>query len=657
MLADRVEPDRAIEGKTVLVVEDERVVAKDLRIALQKFGFRVPETVASGDDALLAMSELSPDLVLMDIRIRGVRDGIETADIIRRRFDVPVIFLTAHADDETLARAKLAEPVGYLLKPVNLDELRSVVEIGLYRHKMDRQLRERERWFATTLRSIGDAVVSTDAAGLITFMNPVAETLTGWRAENARGRPLVEVLQLVHEHSRAPLPNPILEALSRGQVVQIDAATLLPREGEPRHIDDCAAPVVDDEGRVLGAVLVFKDVTEARLIRQRMELADRMSSLGTMAAGVAHEINNPLAAVSTNLSLALEKLARPTAEGDRLDDDLYGMIRDAASAAQRIKRIVADLRVFSHPATVGISRTDVRRAVEWSLSMVGAHLRGRCRVITDLRLVPEVMADETRLGQVFVNLLVNAAQAMAPEDVHRNELHVTTALDGRGRVAVEVRDTGAGMSEEVMNRIFEPFFTTKSVGAGTGLGLSISHGIVRSFGGEIEVESVPGQGSTFRVLLPAAPALTEPPSASAEGAGNRASAAGVPRGKVLVIDDEEMLRRALARTLGREHTVTLAASGAAAMALIDEGQRFDLILCDLMMDGMDGLDFHETLSHRYPEQASRIIVMSGGAYTTRSIEFLRAMAGRCIAKPFDPTALRRTVGEMLSLWGLQPEPQ
>src|SRR3954469_24655646 len=162
-----------IDSRHVLVVEDERVVAKDLQRTLTNLGYEVPVTVATADDAIRAAAERCPDLVLMDIRIKGARDGIETAEIWKSRFDVPVVYLTAYADQQTVSRAKLTEPHAYLLKPVKVDELRTAVEIAIYKHEMERRHRERERWFATTLRSIGDAVISTDASGCITLMNPM----------------------------------------------------------------------------------------------------------------------------------------------------------------------------------------------------------------------------------------------------------------------------------------------------------------------------------------------------------------------------------------------------------------------------------------------------------------------------------------------------
>src|SRR3954471_22349966 len=294
---------------SILVVEDEAIGARDIQNSLRDLGYEVLNTAASCEEAIAHATARCPDLVLMDIRIQGERDGIATAEILRRRFRVPVVFLTAYADDTTVERAKRAQPYGYLVKPIKSMELRSAVEVALHKHEMDVRLRERERWFSTTLRSIGDAVISTDLDARVTFMNTVAETLTGWRTEDAMGRPLEEVLRLAQEETHEAVENPIRRALSEGKVSRLgERIALLGKDGAERPIDDIAAPIID-EGDVLGAVMVFRDVSEQRRLQRQIELADRLASVGTMAAGVANEMNDPLALVLSNLGYLSENLA------------------------------------------------------------------------------------------------------------------------------------------------------------------------------------------------------------------------------------------------------------------------------------------------------------------------------------------------------------
>ncbi|MBW4618345.1 MAG: EAL domain-containing protein [Cyanosarcina radialis HA8281-LM2] len=264
----------------ILVVEDERIVARDLKLTLEDLGYRVPAITDSGEQAIKTVAEVKPDLILMDIRLLGEMDGIATAQIIAREFDLPVVFLTAHSDDVTLTRVKTAEPYGYLIKPFEERELRSVIEIAIYKHKMERQLKENAQWLSSILYSIGDAVITTDTQGRITLLNPVAEKLTGWSSNRAIGRDSTEVFQIVNEISRKTVSNPIRQALDTRKIVTLPEQTLLiAKDGREIQIEDSVAPIARDKGvvplenstgQILGAVIVFRDVTQHRLTAQRL---------------------------------------------------------------------------------------------------------------------------------------------------------------------------------------------------------------------------------------------------------------------------------------------------------------------------------------------------------------------------------------------------
>jgi two-component system cell cycle sensor histidine kinase/response regulator CckA len=547
---------------SILVVEDEAIVARDIQTTLRDLGYEVLDTAGSCEEAIHRASIRCPDLVLMDIRIQGRRDGIETAEMLRRRFRIPVVFLTAYADDTTIERAKRAQPYGYLVKPIKSNELRSVVEVSLYKHEIDTRLRERERWFSTTLRSIGDAVVSTDVEGRVTFMNTVAEVLTGWHTEEAVGRPLEDVLRLAREDSHLEVESPIRRALREGKVARAgERIALLARDGAERPIDEIAAPIID-EGDLLGAVMVFRDVSEQRQLQRQIELADRLASVGTMAAGMAHEVNEPMTQVMSSVRHVAEQLAAHKAELHALfSDEAYASVfkrlediqrtlEEADLGANRVTKIASELRTFAKPPSNHERPIDLRQVLSWAGEVVAHEIRSRAALAMEVGNVPLVNADEARLGQVFINLLLNAAQAIAPGHVKDNEVRVTARTTTDGRAVVEVRDTGCGIPADLLGRIFDPFFTTKSVGTGTGLGLSICHGIVRSLGGEIQVESQVGKGSLFRVLLPASPAV--PTSLTP---ANGVAPAG-QTGRVLVVDNEPLVCTANRRALQPEHQVT-----------------------------------------------------------------------------------------------------
>jgi PAS domain S-box-containing protein len=249
-----------MEPASILIVEDEPVVAKDIQMSLQRLGYRVPATATSGEEAIRKAGDTHPDLILMDIVLKGKMDGVETALQIQRSQDVPVIYLTAYADSHTLERAKITSPAGYMLKPYQANELRTTIELALHRAQHDRHMRERLRWIATTVRCIGDGIVTTDRGGRVTYMNPAAEEFTGWTQDDAAGMSVTALMAREESEPVQELENPAKLAMTEVRLVTIDGATLVSRDGRRRTIRGSVAPVVDDGGVVLGAVVVFHEI-------------------------------------------------------------------------------------------------------------------------------------------------------------------------------------------------------------------------------------------------------------------------------------------------------------------------------------------------------------------------------------------------------------
>ncbi|MEX1113361.1 MAG: response regulator [Patescibacteria group bacterium] len=392
---------------------------------------------------------------------------------------------------------------------------------------------------------------------------------------------------------------------------------------------------------------------ESRKLQEQLILSDRMVSMGTLAAGVAHEINNPLAALIANLDMIAEDISR--ADGDSgpggtrdagvdsgsLAAMIAGQVKDAREAARRIRNIAGDLKVFSRASDERSDAVELRHVIESSLRMAMNEIRHRARVTQHYAALPDVAGNESRLGQVFLNLLINAAQAIPEGAADRNEIRITTSYDGNGRVVAEVGDTGSGMPESVVNRIFDPFFTTKPVGVGTGLGLAICHRIVTAMGGEITVQSKVGEGTVFRVYL-------HPAAGQKRRVTPRSSPASASRkGRVLVIDDEPMLLGVIRRMLASEHMVEELSDAREALRRISAGERFDVILSDLMMPGMTGMELHAEVAKLDPDQAGRIIFVTGGAFTDRAREFLDAVPNPRLDKPFTVQELRGTVNAVI----------
>jgi two-component system, cell cycle sensor histidine kinase and response regulator CckA len=249
----------------ILIVEDEAIVAADLSQKLARLGYEIAGVTGGGPEAVQLARERRPDLVLMDIRLQGEMDGVEATQAIGRDSAVPVIYLTAHADPATLERAKVTEPFGYILKPFDELQLGTHIQMALYKHQAEKRVRLEREWLQVTLHSIGDGVITTDAAGRVTLLNPVAEELTGWKLAEAQGRPIGEVFNIINEETRRPAPNPVERVLREGKVVGLaNHSALISRGGGERAIDDSAAPIKDAQGGVLGVVMVFHDVTEKR---------------------------------------------------------------------------------------------------------------------------------------------------------------------------------------------------------------------------------------------------------------------------------------------------------------------------------------------------------------------------------------------------------
>ncbi|MBX3262620.1 MAG: response regulator [Labilithrix sp.] len=595
------------------------------------------------------------DIVISDWALPTF-NGLQAFGIVREvAGDLPFIIVSGTITEEAAVEALKAGVHDFMVKgrfarlaPAIERELREaetrrekrLAELDLERQRAETE--RSERLLRSVLQAVPDGVVVVDTAGRIVVWSAGADAVFKMpRAD-------IELADWPRHYGiylpdRATLADGADQAL-----VKALAGTEVDREERclrNAHVKDAwlsvsARPLRASDGSITGAVGVFRDVTPERSAQEQVMISDRMASVGMLAAGVAHEINNPLGAALLNLELLHEMLRR---EPERRDDaELRATTADARSAVARVREIVSDLRIFSRHEDPTARQADVRSALESSLRMAFNEVRHRARVVKDYQPVPVVDGSEARLGQVFLNLIVNAAQAIPEGNLDANTIRVAARTDAEGRAVVEVSDTGAGISAETLPNLFTPFFTTKPPGIGTGLGLPICRRIVAQMGGEIQVESVVGEGTTFRVVLPAARA------AGAQRAREETPArapVSQRRGRILVVDDEPMLGSAIRRVLSSQHDVVTTTRAVEALERLRAGATFDVIFSDLMMPQVTGMELYVRIREEFPEHAPRVVFLTGGAFTQAARDFLARVPNPTLEKPIDRNGLLALVSE------------
>ncbi|MGH7860032.1 MAG: PAS domain-containing hybrid sensor histidine kinase/response regulator, partial [Candidatus Binatia bacterium] len=415
-------------------------------------------------------------------------------------------------------------------------------------------------------------------------------------------------------------------------------------DGEVLTVLLTATPMWDERGELVGLRGIVRDVTTQRKLEAQLRQAQKLEALGRLASGVAHEVNNPLTWVLSHLEALRDDLPRLGPPGDDPSrvEPLLRRVGEAMEGTQRVARIIRDLQTFTRTEEKKRAAVDVNSILESALSVTADTIRRRARLVKDLGELPPLWGDSANLSQVFVHLLTNAAQAIGEGRADRNEIGVHTRRE-EGDVIVEISDTGGGIAPEHRDEIFDPYFTTRPIGEGLGLGLSISRNIVAAHGGRIEVESEPGAGSRFTIRLPAdarKPARWPERRSSPEPKSRRA--------RILVVDDEPLVRAAVASSLRIEYEVVEAASGRQALEILKENPEFEAILCDLMMAETSGMELHDILRGKTPELAKRIVFMTGGAFTRSAEGFLARVTNPCLEKPFTGPELLSVIRHVIA---------
>lgn len=753
----------------IMIVEDESIVTEDIKNILQNLGYSVSSSASSGEAALTKAEETRPDLILMDIVLKGKMNGIDAAGRIRSLFDIPVVYLTAYADEKTLERAKKTEPFGYLVKPFDVRDLHSTIEIALYKSRMEKKLKESNAWFSTTLRSIGDAVIATDPKGNVVFINPIAQSLTGWNEEDAVGKTLKEVFNIMNEFTRKGVEDPVEKVIREGNIVGLANHTvLIARNGRELPIDDSAAPIKDDRGNTIGIVLVFRDITERRqaerdLFAEKERLAvtlrsigdavittdvegrivilnqvaekltgwtheeaagrflsevfhiinektrercanpaekvikagvivglanhtvliardgkeriiadsgapirdkdgnvigvvlvfrditiqrkleeeliksKKIESLGILAGGIAHDFNNILTGIIGNISLA-KTYSKP-------EDNIFARLTEAEKAGVRAKDLTKQLITFAKggaPIKKTVSISELLNDTA-NFALRGSNVKCEFSLPSDLWW-SEI--DEGQISQVITNLIINADQAMPEggvikvlaENIIIRPANALPLKEGN-YIKITIEDQGIGINQEHLHKIFDPYFTTKQ--KGSGLGLATTYSIIKNHDGLITAQSKVGVGSTFCLYLPAS--LEQPLNKDGE------ESPFVGTGKVLVMDDEEIVRDVLTEMLSRlGYQVSSSRDGAEAIEACKEaeeaGKPFDIAILDLTVPG--GMGGKETIKEILRiNPAVKAFVSSGYSNDPIMSEFRKYGFCGVIPKPYVINEVRKALAQ------------
>lgn len=607
----------------ILIVEDEALIAAELEARLVDLGYDVVGVAGHADQALALLETAEPDLALMDIRLRGTVDGVELARLVRERYALPTLFLTAHSDAGTLARAKEVEPLGYLLKPFSDALFVATLEVALHNLRMAREREEAERMrrqaealASAIVDGTPDGIVTVDARGRIIQINRGAERMFGVKAAEVHLAPL-EIL-LPEEH-RARHRMHTVAFRSEGPGVRRLMAERRPVMG--RQSDGTTFPAdisltsIEVDGEVVTTAIV-RDLTARREMEDALLRSQKLEVVGRLATSVAHDVNNLLTVVLGAAHVLPDALDEP--------EVILDLAEQLSEAGVRGSALTRQLLAFTRTRKVGVAPISPERALSSASRLLAAVAGDRCPLRIDADPKARIRMDAIHLDQVLLNLVVNAREALP--DGGTVEIRVRTTGP---RVRITVEDHGVGMDEDTIRRCLEPFFTTK--GEGSGLGLATVQTIARMYGGEVTIESEPGVGTVVVVDLPScADAL---PTADAPVAPKPAATAEV----VLLTEDDPSVRRITERILRQQGFQVLLATGPGeALSIVQSGEHhIDVLLTDYHMPMMNGVELAAVFRRRYPE--ARVVLMTGDATVHVEPPMVR------IRKPFNTAALLAAV--------------
>jgi signal transduction histidine kinase/FixJ family two-component response regulator len=660
-------PLSASGARTVLLVDDSAYWTETLADGLRREGY-VVSVLHDGLTAVERLRKEPPNILITDFFLANL-DGGKLCQLAKKApVDPPIttIILTGGADRKhsrapsLFADAVIAKNAAHIV----FDDLRRALAELKGRTKGARATsvigheRLEPRMIASKLHGlkqyldalhegIGDAVIGVDPRLRVYFLNSVAIDLFDLDEQSALARPVEHVLGVPADHA---LILRIKDALMTSGPPR--RPITVERDGLTLRVT--VAGLMSPDGQAT-AVVIARDISDLKAAEQarlaldaRLHESDKMASLGHLVAGVSHEINNPLAAILPNFLVLQEDFTEilrhchATQIDDKLRavlDEVPRVLEESRDAIERIRSIVAEMRVFAYPNSSNGEPSRIERILEGPLTLVTNQLRPKARIERVFGETPELVVDRNRLGQAFLNIVLNAAQAIDTNEPERNYIRIVTRAEAEG-VVIEISNNGPPIPRDILPKIFEPFFTTKPVGEGLGLGLSISYDTVRRHGGTIEVTSSEGEPTRFRIWLPRNTGLALAPRPPRSESGT------TPSARVLVVDDDRLVRNSLRRILERHHEVVVASGGQRALELLLQ-ERFDVVICDLIMPGMTGQELFEEVKRRLPTQSARFVFLTGGTSSADARDFLLGVENPRAYKPVSAEEIVRLVARCL----------
>ena len=470
-----------MKKKRILIVEDEMIVAQDIRHSVEACGYTVVNVVHSGEEAIESATKSHPDLVLMDIMLEKGMDGLEAAEKIHSNLDIPIIFLTAYANDQTLQSAKMSEPFGYLIKPFIERELKATLEMAFYKHEIEQELRKNKEKYKNIFENIQDVYFEVDMNGNILEISPSIKSITEYKREDLIGKSIYDLFT-----DKEKWQEFYGTLLKKNEVYNFEI-NLKDKSGKD-IIGSITSRLLKDH-KSSRIVASLSNITEHKKMEKHLLRAERLAGVGQLAAGIAHEIRNPLGNISSSIQFCLSKYDPP----QQIKQFLEIIQRNSDNA----NNIIKGLLDFATPQEISQEKNSITKVLNNAIKLV----KNRCeesgvKMIKDFTPdLPQIMFDEKWLEQSFLNFILNAKEAM-PDG---GTLTIKTYIEEK-EIVVVFSDTGIGIPKENMQKVFDPFFTTKD--DGTGLGLSLVHQIINAHKGKIDIESTEGKGTDISLYLP-----------------------------------------------------------------------------------------------------------------------------------------------------------